>query len=100
MKEYPEKKDLEKIKKWEYTDCKGLFLFIQSIWHFGEDYCKLKGRRIHLITGGWSGNEDIVGALEKNYMVWCLTWQKSVRGGSFYFLLPRKEPQKKGESLG
>ncbi len=36
-------------------------------------------------TGGWSGNEDIIMALQENYVVWGITWQLSERGGRYVF---------------
>ena len=35
-------------------------------------------------TGGWSGNEQIVGAMQKTYF-WVFYWQLSRRGGHYWF---------------
>lgn len=37
-----------------------------------------------IITGGWSGNEDIINTLSET-MFWMLHWQKSERGGRYTF---------------
>ena len=43
---------------------------------------------VQLHTAGWSGNEDLYCALEK--VKWLgLFWQKSVRGGHYYYTFPR-----------
>lgn len=36
-------------------------------------------------TGGWSGNESIIGAMQKNRMVWNFLWEQSRRGGHYVF---------------
>jgi hypothetical protein len=40
--------------------------------------------KLELHTGGWSDNETIISDLESNFF-WFLYWQKSVRGGHYYF---------------
>lgn len=42
-----------------------------------------------LVTGGWSGNEDLIDALQKNSMFWLTCWMKSERGGLFEFEIPK-----------
>lgn len=41
-------------------------------------------KKVSLITGGWSGNESIIGALEHT-MFWFVGWQTSTRGGLHEF---------------
>lgn len=98
---YPTEKELEKIKKWDWNDCEGLAKFVQSIWHWGEDYAPLDDwkkdefdreyRMFRLITGGWSGNEDIVRALNKNTMFQMICWQASFRGGLHIYHIKKFE---------
>lgn len=40
-------------------------------------------------TGGWSGNEDIIRALQVNFLTF-YTWRMSVRGGLHIFVLPAR----------
>jgi hypothetical protein len=47
------------------------------------------GRKLELHTGGWSGNEEIISVLQ-NSMFWVMYWQKSERGGHYYFELPER----------
>lgn len=42
-------------------------------------------------TGGWSGNEDLIRAMEQNWMIWSLTWVQSRRGGHYIFEDPKYE---------
>lgn len=48
---------------------------------FGDRYLRVS-------TGGWSGNEALLGALRKNTIVWRTTWQMSARGGLHIFKYP------------
>lgn len=91
MDDYPAKEDLEVIREWEYTGEKSIaewFEYIRNLWHW-DDYIRNKGRWWWLDTGGWSGNEEIIGAMEQNYMMWVLTWQASYRGGHYRFHVPK-----------
>ena len=91
MSEYPTDEELKKIEEWDYKDLLGLARFIQSIWWCGEDMATIseekedeygrKYRMFKLVTGGWSGNEDILRSLHHNQMVSMLAWQSSFRGG-------------------
>jgi hypothetical protein len=47
------------------------------------------GEFVRFATGGWSGNESIVGALNENPMVRVMCWQLSARGGLHIYKLPK-----------
>jgi hypothetical protein len=87
---YPTKKELEKIKNWDIlnNDIQEFLEYIRSIWRTPDWGFSLKGKRIlklELHTGGWSGNEEIMYALQHNYLFWGLYWRKSLTGGHYYF---------------
>jgi len=84
---YPHEADLKLIADWPHTDLMGLFAFIEERWEYPE-YWHVRGRTIRFSTGGWSGNESLVGALQDNRMAWVLCWQSSKRGGHFVFEIP------------
>lgn len=44
--------------------------------------------RYHLSTGGWSGNEAIIGAMQDNWLAWGRCWVQSRRGGHYIFEVP------------
>lgn len=63
---YPTDYALNKIKTWSCDDVKGLFDYIEYLWKWPSGVEKFSTTNkiiVKLITGGWSGNEDIIGAL-------------------------------------
>lgn len=87
---YPTDEALCSIKNWPYTDVHGLFQAIKSIWRWDDYNTYTDGcDSFEFHTGGWSGNESIVYALEENRMVWALAWQESRRGGHYKFSIPK-----------
>jgi len=88
MNRYPTNEELEKITKWSWKDSRACFDYIASIWEY-SDYVTFDKGECHLSTGGWSGNEDIIGALKENTMIWMFTWMQSRRGGHYIFDMER-----------
>lgn len=99
---YPTDHALDLIEAWPWSDPKGWFEFINSIWHLKswgwaeteggiDDWTDQKltdtTKRFHISTAGWSGNESIIRAMEKNWMLWHLHWVQSRRGGHYIFEL-------------
>ena len=85
---YPDKRELARIKKWDVVkDPLGLVWYVRDHWdqddwgfHFNPETGALE-----LHTGGGSGNESIIRALQGNLMFWTLCWQKYERGGHYRF---------------
>lgn len=44
-------------------------------------------REVSVATGGWSGNEDIIGHMRRSFF-WFAYWQTSRRGGGYTFRVP------------
>ncbi len=99
---YPTEESLELVSKWHWSDSKGWFEFIKSIWYmasFGwtegdEENPWEKDKMIHkyyLSTAGWSGNELIVSAMQKNDMLWHIHWYQSTRGGHYIFEIKQED---------
>ena len=63
-----------------------LVKMLREIWHW-PDYFKYADGFLELHTGGWSGNEDTIEVLEGT-MFWFFFWQRSERGGHYYFEIP------------
>jgi hypothetical protein len=108
MNSYPTEEQLEQIRLWPFdTDYLGLMKFIKSIWEYAEwgwldspSCCFHKPLQacdcdchpngpteivFEISTGGWSGNEEIISAMQKNRMFWSLCWVSSRRGGHYVF---------------
>ena len=60
-----------------------LVKYLKEIWHWPE-YVEWDGDKLILHTGGWSENEAIISDLVETEF-WLLYWQKSERGGHYYF---------------
>ena len=70
------------------ADCKELLESIYEIWTYKDYWHQTfipEDNRYIISTGGWSGNESIIQALEDNTMFWVLCWYSSRRGGHYEF---------------
>ena len=90
---YPTEETLEAITTWPIrsnSNIAELLAFVDAAWHYKPFAIRTNGegreRYIYCATGGWSGNESIIGALEENRMFWALCWLESQRGGGYKFL--------------
>ena len=93
---YPTDSALDIVKLWHWSDSKGWFKFINSIWnlrswgwHEGleKDERNLDNEvyRYNISTAGWYGNESIIHAMQQTDMLWTMTWVQSRRGGHYIF---------------
>jgi hypothetical protein len=98
---YPTEETLTRIKEWEINDMqsgRGLLEFVREIWwhskwgiHIEEVEDELMPSRKrkydhwHMSTGGWSGNESIIRAMQANRLFWMFHWVQSRRGGHYIF---------------
>lgn len=85
---YPSEEALELIAKWDFMDMKKCFEFIKELWTYSnyfKEECLDDKIIYHLSTCGWSGNESIINAMQKNIMIWTLSWVQSRRGGHYIF---------------
>ena len=92
MSNYPDSADIRKIKKWKTTNgWRDLIDFVEgAVWLRDYGRFRRNNRHVRIATGGWSGNEEIVGALSDNLVFWATCWLKSERGGLHVFRLPSK----------
>ena len=99
---YPTESALQLLERWHWADAKGWFEFAKSIWwspdwgwhetEGGEDRWLNQelppdAHRYHISTGGWSGNEAVIRAMQSNSFMWALNWVQSRRGGHYIFEL-------------
>ena len=91
---YPDTRELRKIRQWPYNDFFGLMEYVKDRWKYSDcGYWRKKGNKYRISTGGWSGNESIIGALRRNTMFWMMCWRLSKVGGHYTFEV--KKPAKK-----
>ncbi len=89
---YPDDNEIDKIKNWPWEDLKSCFDFVQTLWRYPEHF-KIyeKGDYIYyrLACLGWSGNEELIAAMEQNLMLMAMTWVLSKSGGLYVFRLKK-----------
>ena len=100
---YPSDESLEIIKNWGYeNDFFDLMDYVEECWSYPDFFTKEKTKddlfkkdiiRYEISTGGWSGNESIIRALQENTMFWAFCWAQSWRGGHYIFELRLNEGQ-------
>lgn len=100
---YPEEHELLTIEKWDIQNkhIDDLFGYISLKWStYGHIVRKNRKKEfeIRLSTGGWSGNESIIEALQRNNLVWGLYWYRSQRGGHYWFLIPNQSLKPTGKT--
>lgn len=96
---YPSEQALKVIELWPLWEPgagRACFDFIKSIWHLKswgwhegdapDDLHKDKMVYTYEIsTAGWSGNESIIAAMQRNWLLWSCHWVQSRRGGHYTF---------------
>lgn len=79
---YPTQDTLDRLASWDPADFEGLARFLVDLWIY-DDAIELEGDGLRLSTGGWSGHEDVLGAVNRKW--WFFHWQSSERGGHHVF---------------
>lgn len=104
---YPTEEELKAFEKWRVSEvnietfrARDVVDHLNLVWWYPERQMELReGRerfrhkkvmKLVLHTGGWSGNEDIIGKLQDTWF-WILYWAESHRGGHYYFEIPWKD---------
>ncbi len=93
---YSDETSLEKIKTWDVLKdgVEGLLDLVEENTNWVDRQIHRSGKyviRFEYHTGGWSGNEDVIAALRQNFLFWSLAWEKSTRGGHYYFKINKKQ---------
>jgi hypothetical protein len=99
---YPTDQTLDAIEYWPHTDWLGLMQFVREAWsdcgwidQYESKYFHEDGPDAHTwtwcaATGGWSGNESLVAALDHNTMFSSMCWYASTRGGYHEWRIPKE----------
>lgn len=106
---YPTDAALDRVRDWKGPPWQPLMEFVRELWwspEWGfhgpeENFDRLDPLdrpliRYRLSTGGWSGNESLIAAMQANYVFWTLCWWSSRRGGHYVFhMLAEQEAAQK-----
>ena len=91
---YPDDEELQDIRDaagFQAADACALLERVRKLWHW-PNYASVTDTgdklRHEFCTGGWSGNESLIDALQDNTMFWLRWWQLSERGGRYVFETP------------
>jgi hypothetical protein len=85
---YPEKHELEKIRNWPVeSGWHGLLNYVRGRWYH-SDYFYKQGNTYLMSTYGWSGNMQLIMALDSNRLFWNTCWISSEKGGHYKFEVP------------
>lgn len=86
---YPTEDELATVREWPYTSgFTGLMEYLQDRWLYPDYFTTVGGGKYSVSTGGWSGHEELIGAMQANLMFWSLCWEESRRGGHYKFEIP------------
>ncbi len=97
---YPTADEEHRIEHWpEWTDYPGLMALVKSCWWMADwgwheapytDDTE-RGTEYRISTGGWSGNEGLIGILCRRPIgFWSQCWVSSRRGGHYVFRVETK----------
>ena len=95
---YPNEALLDRIRTWPMAaGWDNLLQLVRDSWDYPDAFSIKHTQRgvcwAECATGGWSGNEELIGALRQNLMFWACCWESSSRGGGHTFKTPeRTEP--------
>jgi len=85
---YPTEESLEYLAAHIPRDpCEPLAYVVEAWSTYGT--VRLDGSTLRLTTGGWSGNESLIEALELQHVAWPAAWESTHRGGAYCFDLAR-----------
>lgn len=88
---YPTNSQLNKVKKWKINSKEDLIQildYVEKLHYYSKWGFHVSGKNIIKIefhTGGWSGNESLIEALQDNFIFWTAGWEKSTKGGHYWF---------------
>jgi len=95
---YPTTAALQAIREWTIrspADCHALLRFVWPLWWVAgwgwRERLADNTLRYVLATGGWSGNEDLIRALQANEPFMRAAWVRSEPGGRHTFHVPEPE---------
>ncbi len=92
MSDYPDSAELTAIQTWTPgpkwsggAPWLPILDLCDQAWNHDMGKVVRKGTEVTFITGGWSGNEEILSMLESNFSAYSMLWLESHRGGKHVF---------------
>lgn len=83
---YPTEETLEAIREWGYDDLPGLLRFVHECEYYGScSKLSADGKKLSFSCGGWSGNEEVIEALQANRYAWMRLYVSALGGGHYLF---------------
>ena len=78
---------LDRLRNWQFNSMDDFHALIGELQKRFEPYGRVweEDGRVKVATGGWSDNEEMITALQGNFMFWAMFWESSHRGGLFVF---------------
>lgn len=81
---YPTQEALLEVARFDAVKDVKLFLgLIRSLWRYPDRFV-LTDQELYLSTGGWSGNESVISAMEENFFFY-IAHSQWKRGGHYWF---------------
>lgn len=92
---YPTEEALRAVEDWHHSKSYSELLdLVAEAWSY-PDFVRRREYETciywRFATGGWSGNESLIYALQKNTLFWLTCWQSSRRGGAHVFCVRRRK---------
>ena len=88
---YPTDETCESISTHKYDGSTSFLEDVLSLWYYPkywEVIIDINGDSHYSVsTGGWSGNESLIHALQSNQIFWLICWRQSTRGGHYHFVI-------------
>lgn len=93
---YPAEETMLAIKNWDFKNILGWLQYVREAWDHTHGKIWEENGLLKMATGGWSGNEEIVSAMQENLALWGLLWESSHRGGLDVFNVSNAALQPRG----
>lgn len=92
---YPNEATLRTIRAWPWSDKAGFWEYVNEAWNHSCGKIRLSPTRMKFVTGGWSGNESIIRAVNENIQIGKQAWLSSHRGGLHVYEIERPKAKKR-----
>ena len=93
LAEYPTDEQLDIIKNWDVEDIEGCLRYVGSLWHRNGRWKAGNGFFV-FATGGWSGNEALLGALEESEIWPIIFWDSLYLPGGLLIVAVSEKAKK------